>query len=1165
MALRFERLDFNPWGCFENHSLRFSPRAGDVDLVHGRNASGKSTTSRGERSLLYGIDERTVDNHTYDYADLKIGARLNVDGRTIEVSRRKRRVDSLLGPNGETVPEDLLRKALGGLSADVYIGLLQVDNETLVRGGEELLQGQGEVGASLFAAAAGIASLHRTLADLQAEADRLFNPRGRSTVLHKQLAELREVERRLRETTLRPARHSEMTRALSEDERACEEAMSRLRELDLEMRELERKRAIAPLLAVRAELVEEYAGLEGTPDLPGDAAARRLDVQGRIRSATLSLERAAKALAALDGEICAITVESALLARGEEIRAVAATGGAINKAAGDRRKREGELQAARVAVSHAAATVGVDASEIESLRRPIAARNALDVCLRAGDELRTALRVATTTHDLAVWDRDDAQAALTAAPSASGIAPLEAALAAALKSSAVCEQREELDLEAKRSRREADEKLGELVPAPASVAALRLIAAPSRAEATRAVAQVQELRRETEALEADLQRLAVDETEVEEERLRLQVEGEAPSAEVLAGARSRRDERWSRIRAAGAEGELTADNCGAFERVMAEADHLADRRTDHAAQIGRTAALHARAAKLTRDRADYERRQDVLRDREAADAAAWAATWSTTQLDATEPDDALAWLDAREEVIALVRAADAAEERADRLCERERELVDLLVAELHLLGLEVVADAPLEAVIARTQRAVSDARAAAATRASLETTFDGAERALARAKRELDKASSAFDKWEKAWPQRRADAGLPETTSPDAAHEIARAIDEGLSQLATAANLERRIAGIDADTDDFDLTVTALCNDLVPDLQALATVRAAATLGTRLTEQESAKARRDGLLEQRTTQADELAVLESELANAEAEIAELVELAGVTDAREVPVVEARAERVRALRQEIEAAELRVAEVGEGRFAELAASAEGFDRDRAAIELDELRATADELRVERDEIRERIGERRRGLVDAETDASAVEAAQDVALARAAVLETAVAHAKANLAAATVRRAIERYRVQHQDPLLRRANELFTRFTLGSFVELFVDVNERGTGELIGRQRDRVLKRVPQMSKGTREQLFLALRIAAIERYVASSGPVPVIFDDVFVESDSPRSERIFDALGELATLTQVIVLTHHEHLIDVGRKALGDRLVAQDLPDAAPTLREAAAA
>src|SRR3954464_6935791 len=97
MALRLDRIDFRPWGCFEDHSLPFSTKIGDVDLIHGRNASGKSTTSRGERSLLYGIDARTVDNHTYDYADLRIGARLQLDGKSAELWRRKRRVASLVG------------------------------------------------------------------------------------------------------------------------------------------------------------------------------------------------------------------------------------------------------------------------------------------------------------------------------------------------------------------------------------------------------------------------------------------------------------------------------------------------------------------------------------------------------------------------------------------------------------------------------------------------------------------------------------------------------------------------------------------------------------------------------------------------------------------------------------------------------------------------------------------------------------------------------------------------------------------------------------------------------------------------------------------------------------------------------------------------------------
>src|ERR1035438_10614116 len=106
----------------------------------------------------------------------------------------------------------------------------------LVQGGAELLQGQGEIGASLFAAAAGIATLHGTLADLEGEAERLFNPRGRTSVLHRALANLRSAEKRMRDTTLRPAHHREMTRAVLKDEKACDALTEQMRDLEVRVR-----------------------------------------------------------------------------------------------------------------------------------------------------------------------------------------------------------------------------------------------------------------------------------------------------------------------------------------------------------------------------------------------------------------------------------------------------------------------------------------------------------------------------------------------------------------------------------------------------------------------------------------------------------------------------------------------------------------------------------------------------------------------------------------------------------------------------------------------------------------------------------------------------------------------------------------------------------------
>ena len=595
MALRLERLDFNPWGCFADHSLPFSSRVGDVDLIHGRNASGKSTTSRGERSLLYGIDERTADNHTYDYADLRIGARLLLDGKPVELSRRKRRVGSLIGPDGETLPEDLLLMALGGLTGEVYEHLFQVDHDTLVEGGADLLQGRGEVGATLFAAAAGIASLHRVLDRLDGDADQAFNPRGRTSVLHKRLHDLREAEKRLRQTTLRPVRHREMARALESDEQLVAQASERLRALDLKGREIERKRAITPLLDTRARRLEELAQLGEGPDLPESVAASRTDAEGRLDAGQQARARSRMALERLEADVEGIVVDDAILVRAIEIKAANERVSAISKAASDRRKREGELQEARALVASAAVSIGVAPGELESLRRPVATRRALDRGLSERNELTSSLKTARGRKTEAERLRDEARADLAAFSPTADISGVEAALTVALKAGSLEEQIGEAERESAQLLDDAQAAFGRLVPAPTLRVRLAEIIVPSREEVGRILETRDRLHADAEKVEDERRRLRLAEAELEEDRRRLEVEGEAPSAAALADARDRRDTAWGKLRAAGSS-ELPLDvaECETFEEAVVAADRVADARTDHAAQIERTATVQSR-------------------------------------------------------------------------------------------------------------------------------------------------------------------------------------------------------------------------------------------------------------------------------------------------------------------------------------------------------------------------------------------------------------------------------------------------------------------------------------------------------------------------------------------------------------------------------------------
>ena len=77
----------------------------------------------------------------------------------------------------------------------------------------------------------------------------------------------------------------------------------------------------------------------------------------------------------------------------------------------------------------------------------------------------------------------------------------------------------------------------------------------------------------------------------------------------------------------------------------------------------------------------------------------------------------------------------------------------------------------------------------------------------------------------------------------------------------------------------------------------------------------------------------------------------------------------------------------------------------------------------------------------------------------------------------------------------------------------------------------------------MSRGTREQLYLAMRFGLIDEYETRSEPLPAVMDDVFVNFDDERDERIIEILGQFSQHRQVIVLTCHQRSLE-AYKSIG---------------------
>src|ERR1035441_8100192 len=113
-------------------------------------------------------------------------------------------------------------------------------------------------------------------------------------------------------------------------------------------------------------------------------------------------------------------------------------------------------------------------------------------------------------------------------------------------------------------------------------------------------------------------------------------------------------------------------------------------------------------------------------------------------------------------------------------------------------------------------------------------------------------------------------------------------------------------------------------------------------------------------------------------------------------------------------------------------------------------------------------------------------------------------------------------------------------LFSASTRGSFAGLRVESVE-GKSLLAGTRSDGRTVEVSGMSDGTCDQLYLALRIASLEHYFGSHGPVPFIVNDVLLSFDDERAGAALSVLNDLSEKTQIVFFTHHRHLVEVAKK------------------------
>lgn len=571
-----------------------------------------------------------------------------------------------------------------------------------------------------------------------------------------------------------------------------------------------------------------------------------------------------------------------------------------------------------------------------------------------------------------------------------------------------------------------------------------------------------------------------------------------PSLSLLAQARADRDARFREAQELAAEPKRKAlELClplAALAQATAYADSLSDRLRSEAKRVADAEALEQQLAKHDRHR---ERLDEQLQNARGA-LASVSSRWQSA--------------------LGSLGSTELLPREAARLLQEEREAWREL---------------------ARTERELSQARAA-----------------LGAAETRGRDAAAAMARWRAEWQAAVAPLGLGEGARPEEALALLQGLAELSAQRETLSDRERRVVGIQRDIALFAAQVREQTEIFAPELSSLSPpVAAARLLELYETAKESAK-RRSTIQAEMGRVKRELTEVEARLREHAAALSELCREAGVPDAPTLAELEQRVESARALEQELAELDSRLAEVCEGEaVGALVEEARQSDRSAVTARLAELDDLIEAREEEARELEREVTQLELGL-RAYEGRSGADAAQELSATVARLGELSLAWARRRVAAAVLERVVERYRQAHQGPVLSRASDLFRRLTLGRFAKLQVGLEETRL-ECVEAEGGRGLELL-QLSRGTRFQLFLALKLASLEQYLKTAPPLPLVLDDVLVEWDDERSRVALEVLAEFSDHLQILLFTHHGRDVAAARALADGRIYTHHLaPPARP--------
>jgi uncharacterized protein YhaN len=1151
--MRLTELSLEKYGGCASRELTIPETAG-LTVVYGANEAGKSTCLEAISDFLFSIPKNTQRGSLFGYDGMRIGASmLMADGSTLTLKRRKGNGKTLADLSGTALDDTVLAPVLGAITRERFETLFGLNHETLRNGGERLLHADGDIGRLIVEAGGGLRTLVSRLEGIDGEADKLFDTRRSvNRVFYQQLTAFEAAEK--------TARGAQLTRETFEQTRkaslAAEQKLETLRHerssLGASTSRLGRVLRVAPHLRQLASLTQDLVSYNDVASFQDDFAARMRTALDQRNGAENRLAGAIERRNRLKARLDALVVNPGLKAAEQRVRDLAERAIHVSKARSDRSNRQREIDDGEGQLAALRRMLGLPAdADLAPLIPDQAALNFVRLLADEMVERRPSLASAKTRLGELAASLEAIDDRLEAARLAGHDAPPETSSSAFASLAA--------QTSAHQARQQAQETDGATLTGRLKALGFDTI----DALATLSCPSVDDIRSEQAAREAltsqiedqaKLKRQAEREISAGEAEIgALQASGTIANNASLAEARTLRADAWRPIKSAYVAGQLPDDAnsrlavADGLETAIVSADELADRRAAEAERAASLALALRRVAKAGAEVTAAEAETAALVAQLEVRMAQWENSFPQVLSKHPELASLLQFRQARQLVL---DESERLRISANALALEEAQLapvVELLerIEESRKLDSTLSFAARVSAV----QNAISRHEQAHSEYARDTRDREDLARQHKLVEAEVQQLLDAQDAWDAAWPAATGALGLKPAISPTEANSAVTEWVGARGVLSAIGQSRQRLKRMDEDETSLTKGVRSLATELVIEIGEDCVV-AAQMLLARFNDNATAQTQYDGVLpdfEEAKVEADQA---QEALGTAREELASLAAAAKLDGGDDGALLDSasRCEARMRLCDEIALAERTATDVGD------------------KLDLDALRAEWDERDL--DEVRAELAEQKSRATEIESEIEAAilaeKAAKDDLAAYLSQSEVNHAVAEREAAAAQMHLALERYlelsvarelvtsamatiRAEQQDPLIARAGQLFTATTLGEFASIETDIDDKGHPVVVGRRTNGGTAAVATMSDGTRDQLFLAFRLASLENYAGAAEPLPFVADDILVHFDDERSRSTLNLLAEFGMANQILLFTHHRSV-----RALAEPLMAKGL-------------